>query len=218
MEQLSDLELVEEVRNGRRQAYTMLMRRYQERIYWIARRIVGSHDDAEDVAQETFVKGYLALGEFRGESTFYTWLYRIAVNLSLNAVRKRHVMTYLHQSSELLRRILPAQERPDELVELHETEGRILAAIARLPEKQKTVFVMRYFDELTYEEISRILKTSVGGLKANYFHALRKVQEFMKDEIQDTQPGPYGRERAAGGGTPQDDAPRPGLPGTGSPA
>jgi RNA polymerase sigma-70 factor (ECF subfamily) len=215
MEQLSDLELVKEVRNGRRQAYTMLMRRYQERIYWVARRIVGSHDDAEDVAQETFVKGYLALGEFRGESQFYTWLYRIALNLSLNAVRKRHVMTYLHESSELLRRILPAQERPDELVELHETEDRILAAIARLPEKQKAVFVMRYFDELTYEEISQILKTSVGGLKANYFHALRKVQEFMKDEIPDTRPGTRGGKRAAGGGTPADDAPRTGVQGAG---
>jgi|WetSurMetagenome_2_1015567.scaffolds.fasta_scaffold53743_4 RNA polymerase sigma-70 factor, ECF subfamily len=214
MEQLSDLELVTEVRNGRRQAYTVLMRRYQERIYWVARRIVGSHDDAEDVAQDTFVKGYLALGEFRGESQFYTWLYRIALNLSLNAVRKRHVLTYLHESSELLRRILPAQERPDELVELHETEARILAAIARLPEKQKAVFVMRYFDELTYEEISRILKTSVGGLKANYFHALRKVQEYMKDEIPDTHTRSGGR-RAAGRGTPAGDAPGPGLQDTG---
>ena len=215
MEQLSDLELVEEVRNGRRQAYTVLMRRYQEKIYWVARRIVGSHDDAEDVAQETFVKGYLALGDFRGESQFYTWLYRIAMNLALNAVRKRQVMSYLHQSSELLRRIMPGQERPDDALELHETEERLLAAIARLPEKQKAVFVMRFVDELTYEEISRILKTSVGGLKANYFHALRKVQEFMNDEVPDAKPGIPGQGRATGGRAPADDAPRPGLQGTG---
>lgn len=205
MEQLSDLELVEEVRNGRREAYTVLMRRYQEKIYWVARRIVGSHDDAEDVAQEAFVKAYLALGEFRGESKFYTWLYRIALNLSLNAVRKRQVVSYLHQSSELLRRILPLPERPDEVVELHEIEERLFAAVAQLPEKQKTVFVMRYFDEMTYAEISGILKTSVGGLKANYFHALRKVQEFMSDEAQDTHIGSLRRERAAGGGTPAGD-------------
>ena len=186
MEQRSDAELVEEVRNGRREAFTVLMRRYQEKIYWVARRIVGSHDDAEDVAQETFVKAYLALGEFRGEAKFYTWLYRIALNLSLNAVRKRQVAHYLHQSSELLRRLLPPPERPDEQVELQEVEQRLYAAVARLPEKQKTVFVMRFFDELTYEEISGVLKTSVGGLKANYFHALRKVQELMSDEVQDT--------------------------------
>jgi RNA polymerase sigma-70 factor, ECF subfamily len=215
MDQRSDLELVEEVRSGRRQAYTTLMRRYQEKIYWVARRIVGSHDDAEDVAQETFVKAYLALGEFRGESQFYSWLYRIALNLSLNAVRRRQVMTYLVRSSELLSRILPAQERPDDQMELRETEERLLGAIARLPEKQKAVFVMRYFDELTYEEISRILKTSVGGLKANYFHALRKVREFMKDEIPEPNPRARGRERAAGGGTPADDAAPAGLQGTG---
>jgi len=185
MEQPSDLELIAEVRNGRRQAYTALMRRYQEKIYWVARRIVGSHDDAEDVAQETFVKGYLALGEFRGDSAFYTWLYRIAMNLALNAVRKKQVMTYLHESSDLLRRVLPSPERPDQEVELHETEELLLAAVRRLPEKQRTVFLMRFFDELPYEEISRITKTSVGGLKANYFHALHKVQEYMKDEVQD---------------------------------
>lgn len=214
MEQLSDLELVEEVRNGRREAFTVLMRRYQEKIYWVARRIVGSHDDAEDVAQETFVKAYLALGEFRGESKFYTWLYRIALNLSLNAVRKRQVMNYLHQSSELLRRILPSPERPDELVELHETEGRLFAAVAQLPEKQKTVFVMRYFDEMTYEEISGVLKTSVGGLKANYFHALRKVREIMSDEAQDTHTGTVRRDRAAGGGKPAGDRSGTGVHGT----
>jgi RNA polymerase sigma-70 factor (ECF subfamily) len=215
MDQRSDLELVEEVRNGRREAYTVLMRRYQEKIYWVARRIVGSHDDAEDVAQETFVKAYLALGEFRGESKFFTWLYRIALNLSLNAVRKRQVMTYLHQSSELLRKILPSRERPDDQVVVQEMEDRLHAAIARLPEKQKAVFVMRFFDELTYEEISRVLKTSVGGLKANYFHALRKVREYMTDEVPDLQPGAGARERAPGGGSPAGDTARPGLQGTG---
>ncbi|MBI5470963.1 MAG: sigma-70 family RNA polymerase sigma factor, partial [Ignavibacteriae bacterium] len=79
MEPLTDAELVQQVRNGKRQAYTELMRRYQQRVYWVARRIVGTHEDADDVAQEAFVKAYLALGEFRGDSSFFTWIYRIAV-------------------------------------------------------------------------------------------------------------------------------------------
>jgi len=147
----------------------------------MARRIVGSHDEADDVVQEAFVKAYLALGDFRGDSSFFTWLYRITVNLSLNAVRKRQVMNYLHES-ELLSRILPSSDDPGRDVEQQETESALERAVARLPEKQKAVFVMRYYDEMTYEEIGRVLKTSVGGLKANYFHALRKVQEYMRNE------------------------------------
>ncbi|HMK38240.1 MAG TPA: sigma-70 family RNA polymerase sigma factor [Bacteroidota bacterium] len=184
MEPRSDIELVQEVRNGRRQAFTELMRRYQERVYWVARRIVGSHDDADDVVQEAFVKAYLALGEFRGDSSFYTWLYRIAVNLSLNALRKRQLLSYLHES-DLLGRILPSKDDPGKDLENSETESALQRAVATLPEKQKAVFVMRYYDEMTYEEIGRVLKTSVGGLKANYFHALRKVREFLRHEIQD---------------------------------
>lgn len=191
MEPRSDIELVQEVRNGRRQAFTELMRKYQERVYWVARRIVGSHDDADDIVQETFVKAYLALGEFRGDSSFFTWIYRIAVNLSLNALRKRQVLNYLHES-ELLSRILPSSDDPGKDLENSETESALQRAVATLPEKQKAVFVMRYFDEMTYEEIGRVLKTSVGGLKANYFHALRKVREYMRHEIQDGEKPPYG--------------------------
>ena len=191
MEPPSDNELVQEGRNGRRQAFTALMRRYQERVYWVARRIVGSHDDADDIVQETFVKAYLALGEFRGDSSFFTWIYRIAVNLSLNALRKRQVLNYLHES-ELLSRILPSQDDPGKDLENSEIESALQRAVTTLPEKQKAVFVMRYYDEMTYEEIGRVLKTSVGGLKANYFHALRKVREYMRHEIQDGEKPPYG--------------------------
>ena len=191
MEPRSDIELVQEVRNGRRQAFTALMRRYQERVYWVARRIVGSHDDADDIVQETFVKAYLALGEFRGDSSFFTWIYRIAVNLSLNALRKRQVLNYLHES-ELLSRILSSSEDPEKDLENSETESALQRAVATLPEKQKAVFVMRFFDEMPYEEIGRVLKTSVGGLKANYFHALRKVREYMRNEIQDGEKPPHG--------------------------
>ena len=186
MEPLTDLELVQQVRNGKRQAYTELMRRYQQRVYWVARRIVGNHEDADDVAQEAFVKAYLALGEFRGDSSFFTWIYRIAVNLSLNAVRKQQVMNYLRESP-IISSLLPAKENPHAELEVKELESKLDRAIKGLPEKQKAVFVMRYFEEMSYEEISDVLKTSVGGLKANYFHALKKVQGFMKDENPKTQ-------------------------------
>jgi RNA polymerase sigma-70 factor (ECF subfamily) len=182
MEELTDLQLIEEVRNGKRRAFTELMRRYQQRVYWAARRIVGTHEDADDIAQETFVKAYTALGDFRGDSSFFTWLYRIAINLSLNAVRKRQLVTYLREN-EIINRIFPSSEDPSRDVEFKETQSRLQEAISRLPEKQRAVFVMRYFDELSYEEISEVMKTSVGGLKANYFHALRKVREYLNDEI-----------------------------------
>ncbi len=181
MEPLTDLDLVQQVRNGNRQAYTELMRRYQQRVYWVARRIVGSHEDADDVAQEAFVKAYLALGDFRGDSSFFTWIYRIAVNLSLNTVRKQQVMNYLRQSP-VISSVLPAKGNPHTELEFKETQSRLEQAVAHLPEKQKAVFVMRYFEEMSYDEISDVLNTSVGGLKANYFHALRKVQEYLKDE------------------------------------
>jgi len=182
MEQRSDLELVQQVRGGNRQAFTELMRRYQQRVYWTARRIVGSHEEADDIAQETFIKAYLGLGDFRGDASFFTWLYRIAVNLSLNVVRKQQLVRYLRQS-EVLERFFPVQSDPGSELEQRETESKLERAIQELPEKQKAVFVMRYYDELPYQEISEILKTSVGGLKANYFHALKKIQEYMKHEI-----------------------------------
>ena len=181
MESIPDAELVQEVRDGNRQAFTELMRRYQQRVYWTARRIVGTHEDADDVAQETFVKAYLGLGDFRGDASFFTWLYKIAVNLSLNALRKKQVVTYLRES-ELISRFLARSEDPSEEVERKETQSRLDRAVAVLPEKQKAVFVLRFFDGLSYEEIADVMKTSVGGLKANYHHALKKIKQSMSDE------------------------------------
>src|SRR5512140_2948910 len=134
MDQQTDLELVEEVRNGKRQAFTELMRRHQQKIYWTARRIVGDHAEADDVTQEAFLKAYLALGDFRGDSGFYTWLYRIAVNLSLNAVRKRQVVEYIREST-ILSRLLPSTDDPRRALEEKELESPLQRAVATLPEK-----------------------------------------------------------------------------------
>jgi RNA polymerase sigma-70 factor (ECF subfamily) len=179
MKTLTDLELVDEVRGGNRQAFTELVRRHQKKIYWAARRMLGTHADADDIVQETFLKAFMNLGEFRGDAGFFTWIYRIAINLSLNALRKRHLIDYL-QESELARKVFPAREDPHKDLEAKELEAFVVKAVATLPDKQRAVFVMRYYEELTYEEIAYVLKTSVGGLKANYFHALRKVQEFLR--------------------------------------
>jgi RNA polymerase sigma-70 factor, ECF subfamily len=180
---MTDNELVDDVRGGNRQAFTELMRRHQQKMYWVARRIVGSHADADDVVQEAFVKAFLSLGEFRGESSFSTWLYRITVNLSLNSLRKSHVVRYL-QESELAQKVFASRDTPEEELQAKQVTTLLDRAVEELPDKQKTVFVMRFFDGLPYEEISQITKTSVGGLKANYFHALRKVQEYMKHEME----------------------------------
>jgi RNA polymerase sigma-70 factor (ECF subfamily) len=156
------------------------MRRHQQRVYWIARRIVGNHTDAEEVAQEAFVKAYLGLGDFRNDATFFTWLYRITVNLALNVVRKRQVISYIRES-ELLARFFPANNEAERRVAEPESTSALQAALRDLPEKQLSVFVLRFFEELSYEDIAEILEASVGGLKANYFHAIRRVREHLNN-------------------------------------
>ncbi|MGB2869694.1 MAG: sigma-70 family RNA polymerase sigma factor [Bacteroidota bacterium] len=178
MNALSDLELIRQFHSGHEAAFNEIVLRYQEKIYWVARRFVNDHDGASDVVQDVFFKAYQALGEFRGDSSLYTWLYRITVNLSLNFVRKQKVKDFF-RLDELFEPEAETEAEPDAILERREQTELIEQAIARLPEKQKAVFVMRYYDELTYEEIAKILKTSVGGLKANYFHAVRKIGEYL---------------------------------------
>jgi RNA polymerase sigma-70 factor (ECF subfamily) len=179
MTERSDAELIEDFKRGSETGFNELVRRYQERVYWIARRFLPNHNDADDVVQETFVKVYEALGSFRSDSSFYTWLYRIAVNASLNALRRKRIRKQLHLD-DLLEEPAATQERPDVAVERSEERRLIDEAVAQLPEKQKRVFVLRYFEQLSYEEISKIVHTSVGGLKANYFHAIRKIENYVR--------------------------------------
>jgi RNA polymerase sigma-70 factor (ECF subfamily) len=179
MDQRSDLELIREFKDGNEKAFNVLVLRYQEKIYWVVRRLLPDHDEADDVVQDIFVKVYRSLNSFKGDSSFYTWLYRIAVNLSLNEIRRKKTRKTFafddsvtqYESDEIL---------PLERMEREERTRLIKEAIDRLPEKQKKVFVLRYYEELPYEEISKILKTSVGGLKANYFHAVKKIAEYVK--------------------------------------
>ena len=178
MSPISDLELVEKFQQGDEASFNEVVKRYQEKIYWVARRIVGEHESADDIAQEVFIKAYSALIDFRGESAVYTWLYRVAVNLSLNCIRRRKIRKFF-RIDDFFDLEADEDENPDTIFESIEHNKLLDEAIERLPEKQKKVFVLRYQEGLSYEEISQILKTSVGGLKANYFHAIKKIGEYI---------------------------------------
>jgi RNA polymerase sigma-70 factor (ECF subfamily) len=182
MTERSDLELIEEFRSGNHEGFNEIVRRYQERIYWTARRVMGSHEDADDITQEVFIRAFKGLAAFRGESSVFTWLYRITTNLSLNALRRKRVKDFL-QYDEVSGITTEADERSDSQVLKSEYETILRQAVSLLPPKQKLVFSLRYYDEMPYEEMSGILHRSVGGLKANYFHALRKIQQHMRKEL-----------------------------------
>lgn len=181
MQSQTDVELIKTFQRGDVRGFNELVRRYQERVYWIARRIAGTHEDADDIVQEVFVRVYEKLKNFRGDSSFYTWLYRIAVNVALNTVQKKRVKDFL-QLDELFEESLPSDVQTDASVLAQEYQTILERAIETLPPKQRAVFMMRYYDEMTYEEMARTLKQSEGGLKANYFHAVKKIQEYFRKE------------------------------------
>jgi len=178
----TDLELVELFRHGDVTGFNEWVRRYQEKVYWIARRTMGNHEDADDVVQDVFVRVFEKLKHFRGDANFYTWLYRVTVNVSLNALRKKRIKDILPYD-ELFEETLPADNQTDRAMYEQEYQTILEKAIDKLPAKQKAAFMMRYYDEMTYEDMAKVLHTSVGGLKANYFHALKKIQEYVRKEM-----------------------------------
>lgn len=182
MNENDDSPLVNEAQNGSRQAFNELVRLHQERLYWVVRRMVRDHDQSLDILQDVFIRAYDALPNFRGESKFFTWLYRIATNLSLNYLRKRKLRPAVHLDE--LEDVLPDhQESGHDVLERKEFRKILERAIERLPAKQKAVFILRYYEELPYEEISKIMNRTTGGLKANFFHAVRKIEEYVKKEL-----------------------------------
>jgi len=181
MREKTDAELIESFKNSDVSGFNELIRRYQERIYWIARRTVGTHVDANDVVQDVFIRAYEGLKYFRGDANFYTWLYRIAVNVSLNAIRKKRIKEFLPYD-ELWEGIPPSDFRADDPIQRQEYKTILEKAIQKLPAKQRVVFTMRYYDEIPYEELAKILKKSVGGTKANYFQAVKKLAKYVRKE------------------------------------
>ncbi len=161
------------------QVFNTIVKDYSERLYWHVRRMVNSHEDADDLLQEIFLKIWTALPTFRGEAQLYTWVWRIATNETLNHLRKERVRAALRMQSidtEMERRI-----QADSFFNGTEAQRELMKGLVKLPEKQRQVFVMRWWDELSYEQISAITGTSVGALKASYHIAQEKLKLNLSD-------------------------------------
>jgi RNA polymerase sigma-70 factor (ECF subfamily) len=160
--------------------FRLLMSQYRERLYWHIRRLVLAHEDADDVLQNTFIKIYRGILQFEGKSKLYTWMYRIATNEAITYLqgKARHASASLDDATALLTNRLQA----DDWFDGDAVQVKLQKAIAQLPDKQRIVFNLRYYDEMPYEEMSAMLDTSVGALKASFHHAVKKVEALFKDE------------------------------------
>jgi RNA polymerase sigma-70 factor (ECF subfamily) len=176
-----DKELLRDFREPetKEKAFTSIIKKYQEKLYWHIRRMVIDHDDANDVLQNMFIKVWNGLTNFREDSQLYTWLYRIATNESLTFLeqsKKRSSVSLNDLESGLANKIVA-----DKNFDPQRLEWKLQLAIQQLPEKQRVVFNLRYYDEMPYEEMSRVLETSEGALKASYHHAAKKIEEYIRN-------------------------------------
>jgi RNA polymerase sigma-70 factor (ECF subfamily) len=178
----SDKELVQQFRNGsnRNKAFNDIVIKYQERLYWHIRKLVISHDDADDVMQNTFIKAFEGLNRFREDASLFTWLYRIATNESLTFLKKKSRRYLLPMGENLMH--LEETLESDVYFNGDEIQMKLQKAIILLPEKQRIVFNLKYFEEMKYEEMSDILNTSVGALKASYHHAIKKLEKYLTED------------------------------------
>ena len=160
-------------------AFTKLLADYKERLYWHIRKIVIEHDDADDVLQNTFVKVFQNINGFKGNSSIYTWMYKIATNEALNLIKEKS--KHYGVSNEEWIETKVSRLESDSYFDGDELSIRLQIAVAKLPEKQRLVFNMKYFDEMKYDNISEILGTSVGGLKASYHHAVKKIKKQINE-------------------------------------
>jgi RNA polymerase sigma factor (sigma-70 family) len=161
------------------QGFTAIIKKYQEKLYWHIRRLVVDHDDANDVLQNMFIKVWKGLENFREDSRLYTWMYRIATNECLSFIeqQKRRSSVSMDEVGEGLANKVKADSNFDG----NQLEWKLQLAIQQLPEKQRVVFNLRYYDEMPYEEMSRVLDTSEGALKASYHHAAKKIEAFIRE-------------------------------------
>lgn len=176
---MTDKEIIGLYREGKIEtAFNQIVRLYSERLYWHVRRFLCSHEETNDILQDIFIKVWAALPSFRGDAQLFTWLYRIATNEVLNHLRKQKFKALV--SFESMQEMMEKKIDEDASFNGDEIQRQFHKAIQRLPQKQRTVFNLRYFEEMKYEDISEITGTSIGSLKASYHHAYTKI----KDELQ----------------------------------
>ena len=178
---ISDDQLLDLLQNPRTmdQGFRLLMLKYQERLYWQIRKLVVEHEDANDVLQNCFIKFYKSIASFQRKSKLYTWLYRIATNEAITYLNKRNRRSATSIDNEELR--LANTLEADTYFDGEQVQVRLEKALLSLPDKQHEVFRLRYFEERSYQEISDLLGTSVGGLKASYHHAVKKIESFLRE-------------------------------------
>ncbi len=181
---MDDLDLVRQFQAGSERAFNELVLKHRRGVYLTAVGLLGNPDDADDITQDVFLKVYGSIGTFRGDSAVYTWIYRICVNLCLNAIRKRKTRSFI--GLESLAAATPEAERADADLEISELNEHARRAIASLPEKQRAVFLLRHFRGLPHAEIARIMDRDEGTIKANYFQAIKKLKARL---------GPYFRDQ-----------------------
>lgn len=166
--------------DSRNFGFNLLVRKYQQRVYWLIRKMVIDHDEANDLTQEVFIKIHKKIDTFRADSQLYTWIYRIAINECLNFLqrkKRRFLLPIRDLEPTLLARLTSGSYVSGDEVQL-----RLQKALLKLPDKQRLVFNMKYFDELTYEEMAEITRTSVGALKASYHLAVKKIENILRED------------------------------------
>ena len=177
----TDADLVEASLAGDRQAFDLIVERHRRHVYQLCYRFVGNHEDASDLAQDVFIRAFRGLKTFKGQASLSTWLYRIAVNVSLNKVGAKGPravsLELLHRGGD--ERLVSDAETPTEALLRDERAAHVRAAIARLPRKQRATLVLRVYHELPHEQIAAILGSSVGAAKANFFHALNNLKKLL---------------------------------------
>lgn len=175
-------ELVDRLRTGDERAFEQLVEEYRERVYRVAWRILRDDEDAEDVAQETFIKVFRNIGRFEGRSSLYTWIYRITVNIALNRI-KRDKFRRMVPLGDMIRGDSRPHSNPARAAIGSEITARIDEAVRLLPDKQRAVFTLKFYEELSHREIADIVGCSEGTSKANYFHAIRKLRKLLEDLV-----------------------------------
>ena len=178
----TDEEIIEKIQDEKtiNYGFNLLMDKYQEKVYWVIRRMVIEHEVADDVAQETFVKVWKNIESFKGDSKLYTWIYRIATNEALNYLRKKKRRFFIPIGD--IEHELSSSLDTDIYYSGDEIQLKLQKALLKLPEKQRLVFNMKYFEEMKFKDIAEIMEVSIGGLKAQYHHAVKKIEKFIQED------------------------------------